>query len=130
MLIVFMVAAPSNPITLFLVGPIVQVQAVPRLVQLLAAEQQGLACAAAAALMMATVVREGKYAMVDTQADGGFQKLASTLDPRKGQLCTDAMQVRMQSQALLCCRYFDCWQGQQCLGMNPTTLDKRSSLVR
>ncbi|KAF5834890.1 radial spoke protein 14 [Dunaliella salina] len=71
----------------------VQEHAVPHLVRLLGAQQQGCACAAAAALMMVTVVREGKYAMVDTQHEGGFERLAGALDPRKGQLCTDAMQV-------------------------------------
>lgn len=44
-----------------------QKQAVPRLVQLLSSEHLGLAVAAAAALAMVTVVREGKYAVVGTQ---------------------------------------------------------------
>eukprot|EP00983_Pelagomonas_calceolata_P062625 1147367-Pelagomonas_calceolata.AAC.12 len=79
-----------------------QEHAVPHLVRLLGAQQQGCACAAAAALMMATVVREGKYAMVDTQQEGGFERLAGALDPRRGQLCTDAMQVRADSKPTPC----------------------------
>ena len=75
------------------VSTFMQECAVPRLVHLLSAEQQGLACAAATALMMATVVREGKYSMVDTHPEGGFSKLVQALDPRRGQLCTNVMQV-------------------------------------
>lgn len=72
---------------------LLQEKAVPRLVQLLSSEHPGLACAAASALMRVTVVREGKYAMVDTHPEGGFELLVGALNPRKNQLCTDVMQV-------------------------------------
>lgn len=75
------------------VALILQEGAVPLLAQMLGSQQESLARAAAVALMMVTVVREGKYAMVETQAQGGFQLLAQALDSRKEQLCTDVMQV-------------------------------------
>lgn len=74
----------------------------PHLIELMGSKHTGLACAAAAALMMITVVREGKYAVVDTAPLGGFQKVVSALNPTKPQLCTDAMQVRDASDLCLC----------------------------